>query len=196
MDIAALYHSEIFRTGILAAMIFLARICDVSLSTLRIIYTSRGIRFLAPVIGFFEVLVWLIAMSQIINNLTNPILYVAYAGGFAMGNFVGIFIEEKMAIGSVVIRVITQKDASNLIVLLKEAGYGITHVDAQGAMGMVKIIFTIVRRKDIKPVLNIVSRCSPMSFYTIEDVRGVRKGVFPIIKKGNGISNILHLPRD
>lgn len=196
MDIAVLYHSEIFRTGILAAMIFLARICDVSLSTLRIIYTSRGIRFLAPVIGFFEVLVWLIAMSQIINNLTNPILYVAYAGGFAMGNFVGIFIEEKMAIGSVVIRVITQKDASNLIVLLKEAGYGITHVDAQGAMGMVKIIFTIVRRKDIKPVLNIVSRCSPMSFYTIEDVRCVRKGVFPIIKKGNGISNILHLPRD
>ncbi|NLN39420.1 MAG: DUF2179 domain-containing protein [Smithella sp.] len=196
MDIAAIYHSEIFRTGILAAMIFLARICDVSLSTLRIIYTSRGIRFLAPVIGFFEVLVWLIAMSQIINNLTNPILYVAYAGGFAMGNFVGIFIEEKMAIGSVVIRIITQKDASNLIVLLKEAGFGITHIDAQGAMGMVKIIFTIVRRKDIKPVLNIVSRCNPMSFYTIEDVRGVRKGVFPIIKKGNGISNILHLPRD
>ncbi len=196
MDIAAIYHSEIFRTGILAAMIFLARICDVSLSTLRIIYTSRGIRFLAPVIGFFEVLVWLIAMSQIINNLTNPILYVAYAGGFAMGNFVGIFIEEKMAIGSVVIRIITQKDASNLIVLLKEAGFGITHIDAKGAMGMVKIIFTIVRRKDIKPVLNIVSRCNPMSFYTIEDVRGVRKGVFPIIKKGNGISNILHLPRD
>ena len=101
-----------------------------------------------------------------------------------------------MAIGSVVIRIITQKDASNLIVLLKEAGFGITHIDAQGAMGMVKIIFTIVRRKDIKPVLNIVSRCNPMSFYTIEDVRGVRKGVFPIIKKGNGISNILHLPRD
>jgi uncharacterized protein YebE (UPF0316 family) len=196
MDIAAIYHSEIFRTGILAVLIFLARICDVSLSTLRIIYTSRGIRYLAPIIGFFEVLVWLVAMSQIINNLTNPVLYIAYAGGFAMGNFVGIFIEDKMAIGSVVIRIITQKDASSLLVHLKEAGYGITHVDALGAMGMVKIIFTIVRRKDIKPVLNIVSRCNPLAFYTIEDVRGVRKGVFPIIKKGNGLAHMLHLPRD
>lgn len=179
MDIAAFYHSEIFRLGILTVVIFLARVCDVSLSTLRIIYTSRGIRFLAPIIGFFEVLIWLIAMSQIINNLTSPILYIAYAGGFAMGNFIGIFIEEKMAIGTVVIRIITQKDALDLIVYLKKYGYGVTHVDAQGAMGPVKIIFTIVRRKDIHPVLELVRQHNPLAFFTIEDVRSVRKGVFP-----------------
>jgi len=186
MDIAAFYHSEVFKLGILTVVIFLARICDVSLSTLRIIYTSRGIRFLAPVIGFFEVLIWLIAMSQIIINLTNPILYVAYAGGFAMGNFIGIFIEEKMAIGTVIIRIITQKEALELVTLLKKDGYGITYVDAQGAMGPVKIIFTIVRRKDVASVLKIVRHCNPLAFFTIEDVRSVRKGIFPLGKTTEG----------
>lgn len=181
MDIAAFYHSEIFKVVILTIFIFMARIFDVTLSTLRIIYTSRGIKFLAPMIGFFEVLIWLIAMSQIINNLTSPILYIAYAGGFATGNFIGILIEGKMAIGTVVIRIITQKDATELISFLKGSGCGITHVDAQGAMGPVKIIFTIVKRKNIDRVLEIVRKCNPMAFFTIEDVRSVRKGVFPLI---------------
>lgn len=181
MDIAAFYHSEIFKLFILTLVIFLARICDVTLSTLRIIYTSRGIKFLAPMIGFFEILIWLVAMTQIINNLTNPILYIAYAGGFATGNFIGILIEEKMAIGTVLIRIITQKDAVELISFLKESGCGITYVDAQGAMGPVKIIFTIVKRKDIDKVLKLIRKFNPLAFFTIEDVRSVRKGVFPLI---------------
>lgn len=182
MDIAAFYHSEIFKLVILTIFIFLARICDVTLGTIRIIYTSRGIRFLAPMIGFFEVLIWLIAMTQIVHNLTNPILYIAYASGFATGNFIGILIEEKMAIGTVVIRIITQRDATELINFFKESGHGITYVDAQGAMGPVKIIFTIVKRKDIDRVLKLVRKCNPLAFFTIEDVRSVRKGVFPLIK--------------
>jgi uncharacterized protein YebE (UPF0316 family) len=146
-------------------------------------------KFLAPVIGFVEVLIWLIAITQIFKNLSNPVCYVAYAGGFAMGNLIGILIEEKMAIGTVVIRIITQKDAEALIDRLKESRYGVTHVDAQGAMGQVKIIFTIVKRKAINSVLEIVRGCNPLAFYTIEDVRSVRKGVFPLFKaagKGTG----------
>ena len=193
MEIASFYHSETFRIAFLTIVIFLARICDVSLSTLRIIYTSRGIKFLAPVIGFFEVLIWLVAVAQIFSNLTNPILYIAYAGGFATGNFIGILIEEKMAIGTVVIRVITQKEAPELIKLLKAGGYGVTHVDAQGAMGPVKIIFTIVKRKEIDKILNLVRKCNPLAFFTIEDTRSVRKGVFPItatkVKKEGTIFN-------
>ena len=182
MDIAAFYHSEIFKFVLLPVLIFLARICDVTLDTLRIIYVSRGMKFLAPAIGFVEVLIWLVAITQIFKNLSNPICYVAYAGGFAMGNFIGIIIEEKMAIGTVVIRIITQKDAEALIGCLKENRYGVTHVDAQGAMGQVKIIFTIVKRKSIDSVLEIVRGCNPQAFYTIEDVRSVRKGVFPLFK--------------
>ncbi len=182
MDITAFCSSELFKFAILPAIIFLARICDVTLDTLRIIYVSRGMKYLAPLIGFFEVLIWLMAITQILSNMTNPIYYIAYAGGFAMGNFVGILIEEKMAIGTVVIRIITQKDATELIKFLKCDGYGMTHVDAQGAVGPVKIIFTIVKRKDVQNVLELLRKFNPLAFYTIEDVRSVRKGVFPLIK--------------
>jgi uncharacterized protein YebE (UPF0316 family) len=175
---AAFFQSEIFRYVLLPLLIFSTRICDVTLDTLRIIYVSRGIKFLAASIGFFEVLIWLFAITQIFKNLTNPLCYIGYAGGFAMGNFIGILIEERMAIGTVVIRIITQKDADELIELLKNTGYGVTHVDAQGSQGPVKIIFTIVKRKDIEHVLDILRSCNPLAFYTIEDVRSVRKGVF------------------
>ena len=175
---AAFFHSEIFKYVVLPLLIFSTRICDVTLDTLRIIYVSRGIKFLAASIGFFEVLIWLFAITQIFKNLTNPLCYIGYAGGFAMGNFIGILIEERMAIGTVVIRIITQKDADELIELLKNAGYGVTHVDAQGGQGPVKIIFTIVKRKDIEHVLGIIQSSNPQAFFTIEDVRSVREGVF------------------
>lgn len=173
-------NSDIFKFVLLPLIIFSTRICDVTLDTLRIIYVSRGLKVLAASIGFFEVLIWLFAITQIFKNLTNPLYYVAYAGGFAMGNFIGILIEERMAIGTVVVRIITQKDAAELIELLKNTGYGVTFVDAYGAQGPVKIIFTIVKRKDIERVLELIRSCNPQAFYTIEDVRSVRKGVFPI----------------
>ncbi|MEN6472746.1 MAG: DUF2179 domain-containing protein [Syntrophaceae bacterium] len=182
MDIAALIQSEVFKLIILPVLIFLARICDVTLDTLRIIYVSRGLKHLAALIGFFEVLIWLMAITQILANMTNVVYYLAYAGGFAMGNYVGILIEERMAIGSVVIRVITQKDATELVKSLKCEGYGLTHIDGQGALGPVKVIFTIIRRKDIEHVLKLVRTFNPLAFYTIEDIRSVRQGVFPITK--------------
>jgi uncharacterized protein YebE (UPF0316 family) len=175
---AVFLNSEIFKFAILPLIIFSTRICDVTLDTLRIIYVSRGIKLLAASIGFFEVLIWLFAITQIFKNLTNPFCYIAYAGGFAMGNYVGILIEERMAIGTVVIRIITQKNADELIELLKNEGYGVTYMDAQGAQGPVKIIFTIVKRKNIEHVLEIIRSNNPQAFYTIEDVRSVRKGVF------------------
>ena len=115
MDLSVFYHSEIFKLVIIPLLIFLARICDVTLDTARIIYVSRGMKYLAPLIGFFEVLIWLLSITQIMNNLTNVVYYIAYAGGFAMGNFIGIYIEERMAIGTVVISIITQKNASDLV---------------------------------------------------------------------------------
>jgi uncharacterized protein YebE (UPF0316 family) len=175
-------NSEVFNIILISGVIFAARICDVTLDTLRIIYVSRGLKILAASIGFFEVLIWLFAITQIFSNLSNPVYYISYAGGFAMGNYIGILIEERMAIGTVVIRIITQKDAGELIDVLKNDGYGVTHVDAQGLLGPVKVIFTIVKRKDIEHVLKLIRKCNPLAFFTIEDVRSVRKGVFPIVK--------------
>jgi uncharacterized protein YebE (UPF0316 family) len=83
------FNAGVFKFVILPLLIFSTRICDVTLDTLRIIYVSRGLKLLAASIGFIEVLIWLFAITQIFKNLTNPIYYVAYAGGFAMGNYVG-----------------------------------------------------------------------------------------------------------
>ena len=178
MDLASFYNSGLFTLVIIPLLIFLARICDVTLDTARIIYVSRGMKLLAAVIGFFEVLIWLVSITQIIQNLTNIIYYIAYAGGFAMGNYIGIYIEERMAIGTVVIRIITQKDATDLVSCLKNEGYGVTYIDAKGSMGAVKVVFSIIKRKDIKHVLKIVRKFNPLSFYTIEDIRSFREGVF------------------
>ncbi len=175
-------NSDVFKFVFLPLIIFSTRICDVTLDTLRIIYVGRGLKILAASIGFFEVLIWLFAITQIFKNLTNPIYYVAYAGGFAMGNFIGILIEERMAIGTAFIRIITHNDAAELIALLKDDGYGVTQVDAKGLQGPVKIIFTIVKRKNIEHVLEIIRSCDPQAFYAIEDVRSVRRGIFPMTK--------------
>ena len=88
-------------------MIFIARVADVTLGTVRVIFVSRGMKYLAPLIGFVEILIWLMAIGHTMQNLTNPACYVAYAGGFAMGNFVGITIAERLSLGVVMIRVIT-----------------------------------------------------------------------------------------
>ncbi|OGP89645.1 MAG: hypothetical protein A2031_09325 [Deltaproteobacteria bacterium RBG_19FT_COMBO_43_11] len=183
MDLSVFYDSEVFKLIIIPLLIFLARICDVTLDTARIIYVSRGMKFLAPIIGFFEVLIWLVSITQIMHNLTNFVYYIAYAGGFAMGNYIGIYIEERMAIGTVVIRIITQKNASELVEFLKCDGYGVTHIDAQGSLGPVKVVYTIIKRRDANRVIDIIRKFNPMAFFTIGDIRSVREGVFRKIKK-------------
>lgn len=102
-------NSGTFSLIILPILIFLARIVDVTFGTIRIIFVSRGLKWLAPIFGFFEIMIWLFAIGQVFSNMTNITYYVAYAGGFACGNFVGIWIEEKMAIGTMVVRIITKK---------------------------------------------------------------------------------------
>lgn len=171
--------SEILHVALLGALIFMARICDVSLGTMRIAFISRGHKVLAPVVGFFEVLIWLIALRQILQDLTNVFYYVSYAGGFAAGTFVGLWIEERMAIGNRIIQVITRQDATELIESLRLAGYGVTSLSAQGIDGHVHLLFSVIKRQDIDTFITIVERLNPRAFYSIEDVRFVSEGVFP-----------------
>ena len=165
-------------------LIFFSRILDVTLGTMRIIFVARGMRYYAALLGFFEVLVWLLAIGQVMQNLTNWVTYVAYASGFAAGNFVGIALENRIAMGNLIIRIITRKEANELIRYLWEKGYGITTVDARGETGPVKLIFTIVKRKKIAEVIRIIKKFNPNAFYTIEDVRFVSDTAFaPIPRK-------------
>jgi len=189
--------SEIYVWILLPFLIFIARVCDVSIGTIRIIFVSKGLKYLAPLIGFFEILIWLLAIGQIIQNLTNVYYYIFYAAGFAIGNFVGILIDEKLSIGTVGVRIITKKDAKELIAALKKADYGLTVLDAEGSNGMVKIIFTVVNRQNIKDVINIVKRYNSKAFYSIEDIRYVSEVLPTNIKTwyNRDFSNFIRLWR-
>ena len=175
---------EFFSLVVVPAFIFLARICDVTIGTMRIIFVSRGMKMVAPILGFFEVFIWIIAVGQIFQNLTNPLNYFAYAAGFATGNYVGMIVEEKLAMGLALIRIITQRDATNLINYLRAAGYGVTVLDAQGKQGPGKVIFSVVKRKNIKNVEDAIHEFNPKAFYSIEDVRRAAEGTFPLITPG------------
>jgi len=165
---------------IIPFLIFVARIFDVSLGTVRVIFVSRGLKYLAPVVGFFEIIIWLLAIGQIMKNLSNPACYIAYAGGFAIGNFVGIYIAEKLSLGIVLIRVITKRDAAPLVEFLKAENYGVTSVDGHGTSGQVKVVFTIVPRREVCGVVELIKKFNPHAFYTIGEVGLVEKGVFPV----------------
>ncbi|MDD1720188.1 MAG: DUF2179 domain-containing protein [Methanoregulaceae archaeon] len=170
---------DLFAWVLLPLLIFSARICDVSLGTIRVIFISKGLKYLAPVIGFFEVIIWLLAIGQVMNNLTNAASYVAYGGGFAAGTLLGMMIEERLSLGTVAVRVITNKDAKELVDFLRTRHFGVTSIDAAGSTGPVTIIFMIVKRADLPGVVETIKGFQPGAFYSVEDVKSVAEGVFP-----------------
>ena len=163
---------------ILPLIIFSLRIIDVSIGTIRIIYVSKGMKFYSALCGFFEVLIWLIAITQIMQNLTNFMMYIAYAAGFASGNIIGIYLESKLAIGYAALRIITQKDATSLVNYLRSKNYGVTVVGARGLTGRVRIIFTVIKRKNLGHLIDTVQQHHPQAFFSIEDIRSVSSGTF------------------
>lgn len=177
------FDGTLFSYVLLPLLIFLARIADVSLGTLRIIMLSKGKKTIAPILGFFEVLIWIVAISKIIQNLDNVVNYIAYAAGFAAGNYVGMIIEEKLAMGVMIVRVITSRETPKLITNLQSKGYGLTVVDAQGSKEKVNVIYTVIQRQNLQDVINIIQKHNPKAFYSVEDVRLINEGIFPHAKE-------------
>jgi uncharacterized protein YebE (UPF0316 family) len=173
------FDSRLFGYFILPLLIFLARICDVSIGTMRVIFVTKGKRNIAPLLGFFEVLIWITVVSRVMQNLDNYINYIAYAAGFATGNFIGMLIEERLAVGIQLIRVITHEQGPELVKLLNSNDFGATMVEAHGAREKVSLIYTIVPRNDLKSVLDIIHNFNPKAFYSIEDIRATNEGIFP-----------------
>lgn len=173
-----------FKWIVIPVLICLARIVDVAIGTLRIIFVSKGMRFLAPVLGFFEVIIWLLAIGQIMQNLTNMVNYVAYGCGFALGNFVGMYLESKLSLGFVLLRVITRRSATELIAYLRGCSHRFTIVAADSDEGAVDIIYMPLRRKDVRDIITNIKRYNPKAFYTLEDARYVSGNVssMPIVK--------------
>jgi uncharacterized protein YebE (UPF0316 family) len=163
----------------LPILIFFARITDVTFGTFRIVMVSKGNKYMAPILGFFEVLIWIIVIGKVMQNLDHWVNIIAYAAGYATGNLVGLLIEDKVAIGIVRIQIITAIQASELIAKLIESGYGITHSEANGANGKVSIIYSIINRKQIPVFVEMIGKYNPNAFYSIEDVKFVNKGIIP-----------------
>ena len=189
-DVVTFLSTNLYAWFLLPVLIFLARIADVSIGTVRLIFVSRGFKYLAPLVGFFEVLIWLLAIGQIMKNLSNPVCYIAYAGGFAMGNYVGMYIAEKLSLGLVLIRVITKKDAGPLVECLRLENYGVTSIDGHGTSGEVRVVFTIVPHREVHSVVDLIKKFNPQAFYSIEEVRHVEKGVFPVRKNWLDLSSL------
>ncbi len=164
-------HFGEFTAYSIPVLIFLARVCDVSLSTIRIILVGRGRRLPATILGFFEILIWLLAISQIMQNLTNIANYVAYAAGFAAGTFIGMTIERRLAIGSLVVRIVVPREAEDLVMYLIASGFEVTRLKAEGALRPVAVILTVVKSSALPRLLKIVKNFQPRAFYTVEDVR-------------------------
>lgn len=165
---------------VLPFIVFLARFVDVSLGTVRIIFLSRGRKYLAPLLGFVEVLIWITVVSQIVRGAQNAAAYLAYAAGFAVGNYVGMLIEERLAIGTLVIRVILSQDGAQLVDRLRTKGYGATYVDGHGASGPVVLVYTVVMRKELSHVMSLIHEVHPKAFFTVEELRSVQQGIFPV----------------
>jgi uncharacterized protein YebE (UPF0316 family) len=192
----SLISPELYAWVILPLLIFFARICDVSMETIRVIYISRGIKYLAPIIAFFEIVIWLLAMEVVMQDLSNIANFMAFALGFATGTYVGLVIEERISIGMVILRIITTEGSEEQITsFLAQENCGATSLDAQGSRGNVKMIISLVNRTDLPRITDYIRTVNPHAFFSIEDVRYVNEGVFRPKDQGRFtgmFSSVLH----
>jgi uncharacterized protein YebE (UPF0316 family) len=177
MEFAGVQVSEqLFSYLILPLFIFIARIMDVSLGTIRIIMIARSRRTIASLLGFFEVIIWLVAVSQVLSHLNNVISYIAYGAGFAAGNYIGISIENRLAIGMQAIQIITEENLKALSMLLRQEGFGVTNLEAKGQRGQMDFIYVVTPRKRTEEVLSIVREFDPKAFISVMDIRNSYAG--------------------
>ncbi|MFZ4465346.1 MAG: DUF2179 domain-containing protein [Bacteroidales bacterium] len=184
-------QSDFYFWVALPLLIALARIMDVTINTIRMIFVSRGYKTLAPILGFFEVVIWLVAIGQIMKNLDNFMSYIGYGAGFAAGNYIGIILVEKMTLGTVIIRVIARGDTEELIKRLRDANFGVTIVQAEGKDGPVQILFSTMKKKDLSEALTLIKEFNPHAFYTIEEVQRVNEGHFKSARNKSFLPGVL-----
>jgi uncharacterized protein YebE (UPF0316 family) len=169
----------LFEYPYLPFLIFTARICDVTIGTLRIIFVSKGMKSVAPFLGFFEVLIWIVVISQILTRANDWICYISYASGYATGNYIGMIIEERLAMGIYLVRVFTLNAGGELVKKLNKKGFGATCLKGRGITSEVDVIETVVSRKNMIAVESLINDFDTEAFFVVEDVRSIQKGIFP-----------------
>jgi len=156
--------------------IFFLRVGDMTLDTIRLLFVVRGKKGLAWALGFFQALIFVIAISSVLENLENPLNILAYAAGFATGNVVGMWIEEKLAIGYTQFTIISSTRGAAIAEQIRAAGFAVTELSARGRDGTVNVLQVNIRRKETSNLETIVLEADPEAFVTVEEVRPVRRG--------------------
>jgi len=159
-----------------ALTIFAMRVSDMSMDTLRMLFVMRGRKGSAWVLGFFQSIIYVLAITSVLSQLKNPLNIIGYAAGFATGNVVGMLIEERLAIGHIHLTIISPRLGVAMASVLREAGYAVTEISARGKDGMVSVLSVSVLRKDVPHVETLVHEKDPEAFMTSEDVRPVMHG--------------------
>lgn len=161
-------------------LVFAARICDVSIGTVRMIMVISGHRLASAALGFLEVLIWVLAVGGVVGNLSDPFTVLAFAGGFATGTLVGMTIEHRLAIGYRVVRVINPEPDKGLAGILREAGYTATRIDGHDRTGPAEIVFIPLRRRHVPALLERVAEIAPDAFLSVERAERV-SGFIPLV---------------
>lgn len=165
-------------------LIFFMRIADVSLATVRMLLIMRNHRVLAPAIGFFEVLIWIFAAGVAIQHLESPLHLLGYAGGFAAGNWVGLWLEGKMALGLSAMQVFSPSHGSEVAAALREIGHGVTQFQGRGRDGPVDVVYSVVKRKNAREAMEAVHGLDEDAFVTLGDISAIQYGwMFPRRRK-------------
>lgn len=159
-----------------ALLIFGLRITDMSLDTLRVLFVVRGQKRIAWVLGFFQSAVFVIAITRVLSDLSNPLVVLGYAAGFATGNVLGIMVEERLAVGHIQLQIVSRKRGPVVARALRLHGYGVTEISARGRDGTVRLLTASVHRKDASRARQVVHEVDEDAFITSEDVRPVRRG--------------------
>lgn len=157
-------------------LIFALRIGDVSLATVRMVLSVRGERILPPLIGFVEIMIWILAVGAAVRNLNSPWHVMGYAGGFSAGTYVGLWVERKLAIGLASMQIVTRTDGDALAAALRAEGFGVTRWVGEGKDGSVVVLSSSLRRRALPRAMEVVDRVDPEAFVSIQDDRLLRRG--------------------
>lgn len=164
---------------ILYLVIFCAKIVEVTIMTLRVVYVNKGEKLIGAVLGFFEVLIWVIVVSSVLNNITeDPMKIFIYCFAFALGNYIGVFLESKLAVGLSSLQVVVNDvDGENLAGILREQGFGVTIIEGKGINESKKeLLFIQLKRKRISEAVKLIQLTNEYAFITVNDIKSMKGG--------------------
>lgn len=173
-------------SSLLPFIIFFARVTDVTLGTLRTIAVVNGRSITASVLGLFEVSIWITVITQVMQRLDNPWNMVGWALGFAMGNFVGIFIERRLALGHLVVRVLSRERSGEVAGALRAFGQRVTEFTGHDPDGEVALLYLVISRGELGRITSAVRAIDGESVIVSEDARGFEAAVRPTVTHRGG----------